>query len=99
MRYVAIRGKEVDVEAVNVEENWESERTLSADELSATGVRGKLKEVKLIWEDGGEAKPAPLLKLVDLSPGVEETKRDSPKLSDRTNDLIMELYEVVHRNA
>lgn len=51
VRDVASRGGEVDIEAANAEDDWGFEGMVSSDELVASGVRGKRKEIQCICEE------------------------------------------------
>lgn len=67
VRDVASRSREVDVEAVDAEDDWGFDETVSAGKRATPGVRGNLEKIPRICEDGIEAVPAFVLEVIDLS--------------------------------
>lgn len=67
VRVVASRGGEANVEAADTKGDWDFDGVMSADELAASEVRGKLKDFKRIFEDRGEAVPTSVLEVIELS--------------------------------
>lgn len=66
---------------------------ISADELAASGLRGKLKMHQRICKDRGKSVSASVLEVINFSREVMETRPDNAKLLDRTSDLALELVE------
>lgn len=70
------------------DDDWEFEGIISVDEVAGSGLRGKLREVQRICEEGGEVVPATVVDVVNLARKVVETKRENVAfVEDRTKAL------------
>lgn len=69
------------------EGNWDFDGMVTAEEVTMSGVRGKLWEVQRIREDGGEAVPTLIVVVIKLAFKSIEAKRKNETLSDQNTDM------------
>lgn len=93
MRHIADRCKEARVKAGDADDDWELVGMVSANEVTTSEVRRRIKVTQRIRENGGNALSAFNLKTTKLSRKVVETKHDNAKMMDSNNDLVGKLDE------
>lgn len=94
VRDIADRCDKVEGEADVVDDDSDPYGIVSADEVAASGVCNKLKQIPRICEDGGEAVPTFVVEVIKPSHEIVETKHDNAKLTNRIVDNERELEDV-----
>lgn len=94
MRDTAGRRAELKGEVGDANEDWDFNGMVYANDMAASGVGNKLKEVQRLCEDEGEAVLTFVIEVIELSREVIETKRDKGKLVGLISDLERELVDV-----
>lgn len=94
MRDIAERRNEVNVDADNVDKDWDFEGVVSVNEVAVSGVCDKLKEVQRIYGYGGDTMSTSVVKVIGQSQEIVDTKRTSTKLAGRVSNLSRESQDV-----
>lgn len=90
----ANRCNEIEGETEDSDEDWSLEDMVSVDDVVAFTVRDKLKKIQSICEDESKAVPTSVVKVVELSRLIFETKRKNAKLAYRVSDPERELEDM-----
>lgn len=80
-----------------VEENDEDlnfDGMVSVDEVAASGLQEKLREIQRLCEESGEAVPVTVVEVVDLARVVVETKRENAAFAEGRAKALTEIEEL-----
>lgn len=84
----------VSEEAGDVENEWDFEGTMTADEDATSGIREKLQEVQHVCEHECEAVPTTIVDEVELARESNDAKRKNATMPSQKTDLEAELAEI-----
>lgn len=75
------------------EDNCDFEGIATAEEVATTSIRGRLREVQRICEEGGEAVPTTFVDVTELAREDNKVKGKNATTSDRQRDSRTQLVE------
>lgn len=75
------------------ENSWDYESIVTAEDVASSCCRGKLRDVRRVCEDGGEAALTTIVEVVEFACEVTEAMRRNATLSSRSTEMEHELVE------
>lgn len=87
LRDIADHRDKVEACANYVDEDWDTKKIVSVDDVAASGVCNKLKEARELCRNEQEPEPPFVTEMVKLSREVVETKRNNAKFVGRVSIL------------